>query len=643
MLSEKMVLQDGRGRVYRLLKIDETGGMLVPCDKCALPVYQPIEVLRGYNKASLALDNALILEEDIPLWKKEERNRRWELIREITGEQYLADAVARRRKIKEAALRGGCDVKTIQRYLWRYWVYQTHNALIPEDRSRAVRQDEKGADVSKGYDKVFRWALNKYYYTSQNQTLEMAYRMMLKDRFCNAEGQLLPEYPSYWQFRYYFRQHRSRITETISRKGLTAYQRNHRPITGSVQTYAKNIGVFMADATEADIYIVSRLTRKPVGRPIVYTMVDAYSQLIAGVYVGLEGGAQAVRLLLINTCTDKAVFCRQHGLEITADMWPSAHLPQKIITDRGSEFTSGIMSNLCGFCDIEVDTLPAYRPDLKGPVEKLFDILQNRYKPLLKGKGVIEPDAQERGAQDYRRQSVLDIEQFTQILLRCVIHYNTQTLLTSFVRTPQMIEENVPATPAAIWRHCEPSYSGSNFAGNLEALKRALLPRTNGRITQRGLVVFGLSYTNPDFKENFVTAGITGTTVVRVSYDPNNLDVVWLVERGKMTSFALTATQYRGRTLQEVIDLKQNEKAMREEWAIKGLQADIDLMSEIQDIVRAASPQTDMTASAKMGERIKEERKVEKHRLRKQEASAQSDAQDLLTMLKEHQKGGLDL
>lgn len=62
----------------------------------------------------------------------------------------------------------------------------------------------------------------------------------------------------------------------------------------------------MTDATVADIYIVSRLSRKPIGRPVIYTMVDAYSRLITGVYVGLEGGQYALRLLLQNTLRIKS-------------------------------------------------------------------------------------------------------------------------------------------------------------------------------------------------------------------------------------------------------------------------------------------------------------------------------------------------
>ena len=48
------------------------------------------------------------------------------------------------------------------------------------------------------------------------------------------------------------------------------------------------------DATQADIYLVSRLDRSEVlGRPYIYLAVDTATQLIAGVYVGMDAGEQA--------------------------------------------------------------------------------------------------------------------------------------------------------------------------------------------------------------------------------------------------------------------------------------------------------------------------------------------------------------
>lgn len=90
-------------------------------------------------------------------------------------------------------------------------------------------------------------------------------------------------------------------------------------------------------------------------------------------------------------------------------------------------------------------------PGFEGVVEKLFDLIQSAYKPLLKGKGVVESDIQERGAPDYRRQGTLDLEQFTAVVLRCVLFYNSQYIQSGFSRTPGMVSAGITPTAAAIW------------------------------------------------------------------------------------------------------------------------------------------------------------------------------------------------
>jgi len=64
---------------------------------------------------------------------------------------------------------------------------------------------------------------------------------------------------------------------------------------------------------------------------------------------------------------------------------------------------------------VTVVNLPSYRPELKGVVEKFFDLVQSLYKTQLKGKGVIEPDFQERGAHDYRKDACLTLQDFEKI------------------------------------------------------------------------------------------------------------------------------------------------------------------------------------------------------------------------------------
>lgn len=245
-----------------------------------------------------------------------------------------------------------------------------------------------------------------------------------------------------------------------------------------------------------------------------------------------------------NTVADKVAFCQKYGIEINADDWPSHHLPSKILTDRGTEFLSGPLENLCESYQVEINTLPAYRPDLKGVVEKLFDLVQSAYKPLLKGRGVVEPDAQERGAADYRQQSTLDLQQFTGIVLRCVLFLNAKAVQPGFLRTPEMLAEDIPPVAASIWQYCADKPDCPVHRVDSRQLAFALLPRAEGKITRRGLEVFHLRFSNTLFKKRFVTAGLQGRELVQVAYDPDCMDSVWLYENGTYTAFDLVHKCY---------------------------------------------------------------------------------------------------
>lgn len=75
--------------------------------------------------------------------------------------------------------------------------------------------------------------------------------------------------------------------------------------------------------------------------------------------------------------------------------------------------------------------MPPFRPDGKGLVKKSFDLIQHQqqYKPLLRGNGVIEPDAQEHWSTDYGSTSVLNLDESTKIIIHCAIYLNARQVL----------------------------------------------------------------------------------------------------------------------------------------------------------------------------------------------------------------------
>ena len=117
----------------------------------------------------------------------------------------------------------------------------------------------------------------------------------------------------------------------------------------------------------------------------------------------------------------------------------------------------------------------------------MFDLIQCAYKPLLKGKGVVESDTQERGAPDYRRQGTLDLEQFTAIVLRCVLFttLNISKQALSALLIWQALASRPPLLPSGrfAWHKM---IALCQFASDPHLLY-ALLPRADGKSHSAGL------------------------------------------------------------------------------------------------------------------------------------------------------------
>ena len=224
---------------------------------------------------------------------------------------------------------------------------------------------------------------------------------LLREKYLDENGQLLENHPTYYQFRYFYRRTKNQQKFLISRKGLTEYQRNYRPLLGEgVSEFANHVGVAMLDSTICDIYLVDE-NGNLLGRTILTACVDAYSQMCCGFALTWDGGMMSLRELMTHMITNKADYCKKYGVIIDRDDWNCNKLPGVMVTYRRMEYCSENFEQIAEL-GVTVVNLPSYRSELKGSIEKFFDLIQSYYKPYLKGKGIIETDYQQRGAHDYR-------------------------------------------------------------------------------------------------------------------------------------------------------------------------------------------------------------------------------------------------
>ena len=183
--------------------------------------------------------------------------------------------------------------------------------------------------------KWMRWALNKFFYTQRQNSLRTAFLYLLKEKYTDENGLLKKDHPSFYQFRYFYRKTRNEQNFLISRKGLTEYQRNYRPLLGDgIAEFSNHVGVAMLDSTICDIYLVDEKGTL-FGRPILTACVDAYSQMSCGFALTWQGGMDSLRALMENVIVKKVEYCKQYGVLIKQDEWDCNQLPGVMVTDRG--------------------------------------------------------------------------------------------------------------------------------------------------------------------------------------------------------------------------------------------------------------------------------------------------------------------
>ena len=563
--------------IIRILETKAESALIVDCIHKAMPKWMQQSDLASYAPCTeqelTSADGKIICDYD-SLDKKSRRftHEHFTLIAGVLP--FIGNDRLRCSMIASIAAEKDVSKQTIRNYLWLYLVYQDIAALAPKQKQqdRPLTQDEKN----------MRWALNKFFYTRHKNSLSTAYTLMLKERYCDSSGVLLPEYPSINQFRYFYRKYNKMQTYYISREGLKKYQRNHRPLLGDgVREFAPSVGVGMLDATICDIYLIDDAGNL-IGRPILTACVDAYSGLCCGYSLSWEGGVYSLRNLMVNVIADKVEWCKRFGISIQSGDWDCNQLPSTLVTDMGSEYKSANIEQLAEL-GVTIVNLPSFRPELKGIVEKFFDLIQSSYKKHLKGKGVIEPDFQERGAKDYRKEACLTMHDFERIVLHCILYYNNQRIIQDFPFTKEMIADDVKPYANYIWNWSKAQPEANLIPVSYDELVLTLLPRTTAKFSRKGLTVNRLRYKHDDFTERYLHGG-----VATVAYNPDDVSCVWLLNDGMFTEFTLAESRFSGLNLAEVDSLKASQKSREKSLRGDNLQAQIDLAGHIETIANAS-------------------------------------------------------
>lgn len=585
---------------------------------------------------------------------KLKRDKAWSIIVDIVRYENEPDVYEREKRgtwVSEAVLRNDVTYSTVYKYLRRFWQRgKNKNALLPDYYNSGGKGKRKtlgvkkigrprknievngpGINVDEATKKIFRLAVNKYYDTPKENFMTTAYNLMVKEfyredyRFEDGirKPTVIPigQIPTITQFRYWYEVEQDIKESRTKKKGTKKYALNNRAVLGKSDTDLIGPGSkYQIDATVADVYLVSRFNRTwIIGRPVIYAIIDCFSRMVTGIYVGLEGPSWiGAMMALSNAFTDKVGYCKEYGINILQEDWPSHHVPIAILGDRG-EMESYHADTLVNGLDVRIENTPSFRADWKGIIEKYFNLIDEKVKPLVPGH--IDISFRERGGTDYRLDAKLDIYQFTQIIINCVLYHNNQHWMKKYSMNEMMIEEDVDPIPRVLWNWGISNRSGKLRAYPKDKVKMSLMPEDSATVTEKGLKFKSMFYSSQTLISDrwFEIARNKGSWREHIAYDPRNMNFIYIKKDNDnyIKCEMLDKRLYNSKTYDEIEYLIAYQKLKLDKNQESILQSEVDLFTNIENIVQKAekmtSEQRDKTISnAARTKNIRERRRTEK-------------------------------
>lgn len=511
------------------------------------------------------------------------RDQRYELIAPLLVNEEIYYRSGRGRLVQSRSDETGKPRKSFYKNLRQYWQRGAiPNALLPDYRKSGGKGQKKtsrnklgrprstspgtGISIDPLIEKMFRIVIDRYYANDKGYSMPYAYRRFI-DMFEVTNPKVSREdYPTIIQLRYFYEREYTKADRIRLRANRISYQKDIRPLIGTATAGVLGPGSrYEIDATIADIYLLSADRQRIIGRPTLYVVVDVFSRMVTGFYIGLENPSYVTAMsALATSMSDKTELCARYDLEITPEQWPTVGVPDAILADRGELLGYQIESLEKAF-GVRIEITPPYRGDAKGIVERYFRTLQAEFKPFVPGV-VTATKVRKQGGKDYRLDATLTLDDFTRIILASILHRNQYAVLSKYDRGPDM-PNDMALTPLNIWNWGIQYRTGRLKNVSEEALRIALLPRKKVYLSDLGVSCFGAYYTSKELLGSgwLHRNGDRREADLQAAYDPVVADNIYLFpEKGSSEYWVCSLTdrsrQYRGKSMWELWSSQEEQR-----------------------------------------------------------------------------------
>jgi putative transposase len=352
----------------------------------------------------------------------------------------------------------------------------------------------------------------------------------------NTKGELaevkpeLGTYPNIKQIVRVLKRDITRINRIIEKTTKSHFTRSQRGSRGHNWEGVSGPGhTWEIDSTIGDIYLRSSINRAwIIGRPIVYVIVDVWSTAVVGFFVALSGPSwEMASTSIFQAAIGEAFKAELWGREPRQVLFPEPTLCASLRTDRG-EYLSVNERTTALDLTFMTEINPAYRPDLKGLVEVLHRIGKDKQYHFV--PGAIDARRKEFDLKKFRpEQSALTLPEYVLYLESVFREYNLKANRSHRLDV-HMKAQGVTPTPAGLWAWGHAVGIGYEKNHLQSSLITKLLPRSECKVTGKGLMFGGNFYESPEIELTELTtvAKADGNIIMPCHYFPGPVKNIWV-------------------------------------------------------------------------------------------------------------------
>jgi putative transposase len=205
-----------------------------------------------------------------------------------------------------------------------------------------------------------------------------------------------------------------------------------------------------ADHTRADLMVLDPLAKIPLGRPWITLLMDVFTKLILGLYVGFTKPSATSVMYCLRHAIRPKTYVGKVFPEIE-NTWDSYGIPEQVTVDNGKEFYSTTFKDACSQLRMKVHYAPRRSPQCKGGVETMFGTINSQLLHELPGTTL--SNIFQRGDYDPKKHAVIRLDHFVQMLHVYIVDIYHQDVHGGIIDIParrwrESIKECIPNIPS---------------------------------------------------------------------------------------------------------------------------------------------------------------------------------------------------